>query len=92
MKKEVIKNIIKDLENLTKHIKELVEEDSVKSKNNDKSVCLEDVRAVLAKLSQHGKTKDVKELITKYGASKLSEVDESKYMELLKEAEEIKID
>lgn len=92
MKKEIIKNIIKDLENLIGHIKELAEENISTNNKCDNDIGLEDVRAVLAKLSQYGKTEDVKELLTKYGASRLSDVDESKYAELLKEAEEIKID
>lgn len=97
MKKEILRNIIKDLELLTSHITDLLEDESVeeetrKEKSNIKDVKLEDVRAVLAKLSQYGKTADVKELIVKYGGNKLSEIDESKYANLLKDAEEIKID
>lgn len=53
---------------------------------------LEDVRAVLAKLSQHGKTAEVKELIVKFGGTKLSDVPKENYSQLLKEAEEIKIE
>lgn len=47
---------------------------------------------MLAKLSQYGKTAEVKDLITKYGASKLSDVDEGKYEDLLNDTEGIKID
>ncbi len=47
---------------------------------------------MLAKLSQHGKTSEVKELIIKYGGTKLSDVDEGKYKDLLKDAEGIEID
>lgn len=57
-----------------------------------KNLNLEDVRAVLAKLSQHGKTAEVKELIVKFGGTKLSDVPKENYSQLLKEAEEIKID
>lgn len=71
--------------------KEKEDEGKVSSKAENK-VSLEDVRAVLAKLSQYGKTVEVKALITKYGASRLSEIKESSYAELLKEAEDIKID
>lgn len=97
MKKEILRNIIKDLELLTSHITDLLEDESVEEetkneKANTKDIKLEDVRAVLAKLSQYGKTADVKELIVKYGGNKLSEIDESKYENLLKDAEEIKID
>jgi hypothetical protein len=97
MKKEVVELLIKDLEMLTSHLKELLvsEEDEKVEKPRaepSKKISLEDVRAVLAKLSQHGKTAEVKELLTKYGATKLSDVDEGNYKELLKDAEGIKID
>lgn len=97
MKKEVVELLVKDLEMLTSHLKELLvsEEDEKVEKPRaepSKKIGLEDVRAVLAKLSQHGKTAEVKDLITKYGASKLSDVDEEKYKYLLKDAEGIEID
>ncbi|MDK9580576.1 hypothetical protein QQA45_03470 [Sneathia sanguinegens] len=97
MKKEFVELVFKDLEILTSHLKELlVDEENVKVEKPraepSKKIGLEDVRAVLAKLSQHGKTAEVKGLITKYGASKLSDVDEGKYKDLLKDAEGIEID
>ncbi len=49
-------------------------------------VSIDDVRAVLAGLSQAGKTASVKELLTKHGAAKLSSVDPSEYAALLEEA------
>ena len=52
-------------------------------------VSLEQVRAVLAKLSQAGHTAQVSELIQAAGASKLSEVDPSKFGQLLEQAEAI---
>jgi len=45
------------------------------------------VREKLAALSQAGKQVEVKALITKLGATKLSEIPEAKYAELMKEAE-----
>ena len=53
------------------------------------TITLEEVRAKLAALSQGGKQAEVKALITKYGAQKLSDIPEDKYQALLKEAEEI---
>lgn len=47
----------------------------------------EDVRAVLAKKSQEGKTKEVKALLNKYGADKLTSVKPEDYESLMKEAE-----
>ena len=58
-------------------------------KEDKKSVTLEEVRAVLAEKSREGKTTEVKELLTKFGVNKLSELDASKYDELLKETEGI---
>lgn len=49
-------------------------------------VSLEQVRTVLAHLSQTGHTARVRELIQAAGASKLSEVDPSKYGQLLEQA------
>ncbi len=52
-------------------------------------ITFEDLRAVLAVLTRDGKQKEVKKLITKYGAKKLSDVPEDKYQELLDEARKI---
>lgn len=49
----------------------------------------EDLRAVLAVLTRQGKQDKVKELITKCGAKKLSDVPEEKYQELLDAARKI---
>ncbi len=53
----------------------------------EKKVSLENVRAVLGQESQAGLTAEVKELITKFGGSKLSDVPPEQYAALLKEAE-----
>ena len=52
-----------------------------------KKITLEEVRAKLALLSQKGKEKQVKELIRKFGANKLTEVSADNYEALLKDAE-----
>ena len=52
-------------------------------------ITLEDVRARLAQLSRDGKTAQVKALIQKYGANKLSEVNPDDYEALLLDAEVI---
>lgn len=54
-----------------------------------KSVSLEDVRAVLAEKSRRGFTKEIKEIISKHGADRLSGIDPSEYESLLSEAEVI---
>lgn len=53
------------------------------------TVTLEQVRAALAEKSQSGKQPQVKELIQKHGANKLTALDPSCYAELLREAEEL---
>ena len=47
------------------------------------------VRAVLAEKSQSGKQPEVKALITKFGAKKLTDIDPACYEKLLKEASEL---
>lgn len=56
------------------------------SETKAKPVTLEQVRAVLAEKSRSGHTAKVRELLQKHGASKLSEIDPTKYEALLEEA------
>ena len=51
---------------------------------------LEDVRAILADISRQGKTKEMKGLLGRFGASKLSDVDPARYAELVAEAEVVR--
>lgn len=53
----------------------------------EKPITLEQVRSVLAEKSHDGKTDAVRELLQKYGASKLSAVDPKHYKALLADAE-----
>ena len=53
------------------------------------SISLEQIRSVLAKKSQAGHTAEVKAIIGKYGASRLSEIDAKDYAAVLKDAEEL---
>ena len=50
---------------------------------------LEDVRAVLAEISRKGKTAEMKALLTKFGAAKLSDINPSDYPSLLAAAKEV---
>jgi hypothetical protein len=59
-------------------------------KPEEKTVTLEQVRAVLAEKSHDGFTAEIRGLLEKYGASKLSQIDPSKYAVLLAEAEALK--
>ena len=53
----------------------------------EKAITLEEVRAVLAEKSRDGHTSKIRELLQKYGADKLSEINVSDYPALLAEAE-----
>lgn len=60
---------------------------SLPSAAPEKVVTLEQVRAVLAEKSHDGLTAEVRALLEKYGAQKLSAVDPKDYAALLKDAE-----
>nr|DAT59278.1 MAG TPA: hypothetical protein [Caudoviricetes sp.] len=68
-------------------VAQIPEKTSKPKKEKAKVYTLEDVRGVLAEKSQNGLTAEVKGLIAKYGGSKLSDIDPSKYAEIIKEAE-----
>ncbi len=53
----------------------------------EKPLTLEEVRAVLAEKSRSGHTEEVRALLNKHGADKLSEIDPAEYPVLLAEAE-----
>jgi hypothetical protein len=55
----------------------------------EKPLTLEAVRAILAEKSRSGHTAEIKALLEKHGAEKLSEIDPAKYPALLAEAEEL---
>lgn len=54
-----------------------------------KEPSLEDVRAVLARKAREGLTSQVRELLKRYGAEKLSDIRPEDYLSLLSEAEGI---
>ena len=58
-----------------------------KQEPEEKPLTLEEVRAVLAEKSRAGHTAEVRELLNKHGADKLSEIDPAEYAALLAEAE-----
>ena len=58
-------------------------------KEEKPSISLEQVRSVLAEKSQAGHTAEVRAIIGKYGASRLSEIDAKDYAAVLKDAEEL---
>lgn len=58
-----------------------------KAEPEEKPLTLEKVRAVLAEKSRAGHTAEVKELLNKHGADKLSEIDPAEYPALLADTE-----
>ena len=52
----------------------------------EKQLTLVEVRAVLADKSRSGFTEQIRELLEKYGAPKLSEIDPARYQNLMDEA------
>lgn len=84
--KENAKLITTEAKQMEKPSEEIVQPVTTEVANK---VAIEDVRSKLATLSQAGKQKEVKALINKFGAKKLTEIPEDKYPQLLKEAEEI---
>ncbi len=82
--KELSLELIKAIDVATQEEKE---EKAIESK---KEVTLVEVRSVLAGLSRDGFTSEVRELLKKYGSSKLSDVKENDYEALLNDAKELK--
>ena len=56
-------------------------------KNEEPTVTFVQLRSRLSEISRSGHTQEVKELIAKYGAEKLSDLAESDYAAVLAEAE-----
>lgn len=67
--------------------KETTAEPEVPKEDEPPKITIEQVRAVLAAKSQDGKTRQVKSLLLKYDAGKLSGVKPEDYPALLREAE-----
>lgn len=86
--KEVVKQAQTCIDSLSELIQMLESTDTPK-KETEKTYTLEEVRAVLADLSRNGFTDEVRELIKNYGANKLSEIEPSRYADLMKAAEVI---
>lgn len=62
-------------------------EEAAPAPEPEKTLTLEDVRAILAEKSRAGFTAQIRDLLLKYGAKKLSEVDPASYKALVTDAE-----
>ena len=77
-------------ENLSTLFADQAEQSATSTQTNqkaEKSLTLEAVRAVLAEKSRDGHTADIRALLEKHGAPKLSEIDPDNYAALLADAE-----
>lgn len=90
---EILISISESLTEMSSGTDEPVKEDKAEKPEKakkpaaKKEIKRSDVRAVLAEKSRAGFTKEVKELLVKHGADKLSGIDASEYEALLAEVE-----
>ena len=62
-------------------------QETVAEEQQESPATLEGIRALMAQKTQEGKSKEIKELLQKYGAAKLSAVKPEDYPALLQEAQ-----
>ena len=94
---KLLMEIKEDAENLASSIgvlltalesdEELPKEEKVKQE--EKIYEIEDVRKILADKSRLGHTAKIRELLEKYGAKKLSEIEPSNYKDLIADVEKL---
>ena len=65
------------------------ETNAAPAKESEPVLAFEDVRAILADKSREGFTAQIRELLQKYGANKLSEVDPAHYKALIADVEDL---
>ena len=63
--------------------------DEEEVKQNEKTYEIEDVRKILADKSRLGHTAKIRELLEKYGAKKLSDIEPSNYEDLVEDVEKL---
>ena len=91
---EELRNVAAALCSVADNLSTLFADQTVKSttptqtlQKAEKPLTLEAVRAVLADKSRNGHTADIRALLKKHGAARLSEIDPAKYTALLADAE-----
>ena len=86
-----MKNLKQRLMQISEELRQLAEEIEVTAEpaKQEPEITLEEVRGVLADISRACFTADVKKLILKYGAERLSDVDPNNYSALLNDAKEL---
>jgi len=95
---KLLMEIKEDAENLASSIgilltalesDEELPKDEEEVKQNEKTYEIEDVRKILADKSRLGHTAKIRELLEKYGAKKLSEIEPSNYKDLVADVEKL---
>ena len=95
---KLLMEIKEDAENLASSIgvlltalesDEEVPKEGEEVKQNGKTYEIEDVRKILADKSRSGHTAKIRELLEKYGAKKLSEIEPSNYKDLVADVEKL---
>ena len=77
----------KDTGKTQKQDAEKTQTESAAEAQQEKPATLEGIRALMAQKTQEGKSKEIKELLQKYGAAKLSAVKPEDYPALMQEAQ-----
>lgn len=105
-KGSLLLDVVNDLKKLTESLQRLAETldtnesmgvaetetpaQVTETKPAEKKITLEQVRTVLAEKSHDGFTAEVRSLLEKYGAEKLSKINPTNYAALLADAEDLK--
>ena len=82
-----LKSLIDELKETLSRANEIIEKLSTFCPQEKKRLTLEEVREVLADKSRNGKTEQVRELLKKHGADRLSAINPDSYQALLEDAE-----
>jgi hypothetical protein len=80
-------SLSKILEALASNMQEESDSSTGQSKKKAPEITLEKVRGILADKSRSGHTAEVRAIIQKYGADRLSKVDPEHYAAIIQEAE-----
>ena len=100
-KNKIIQNIIADLKSITdsleilgKMLNESADLEETEQKKYTKEIeqrqpTLEEVRAAMAEKNREGHREEIKTILVKYGANKLTALDPEHYAEVLKKVSEI---
>lgn len=83
VKVELLLEVIGDLRSLADRLQAVVDDGAT----GERPLALEEVRAVLVEKSRAGYTMEVKELLGRHGADKLSGIDPIEYPSLIADAE-----